>query len=201
MNSGRRPGARHGVTLAIHGGVRPGLRQHLHQPRGGSRAGARTVPQAPRSSSAAGPHVPGPRAETTLAPPRARLAIGSSPVPPPPTPQPAYLCADPRGGVAEGEDGHVLRPVQPGHGDLGAGGPLHHGDVVLPGNAKHSMSSLAGPPRDGSQGTPDPSPGHGSRGPERAVTQPACELLKSGLSRICTDAGLGGAAQALPRAT
>ena len=43
-----------------------------------------------------------------------------------------YLGADPRGGVAEGEDGHVLRPAQPVHGDLGAGGPLDHGDVVLP---------------------------------------------------------------------
>lgn len=47
-----------------------------------------------------------------------------------------YLCADPSGGVAEGEDGHVLRPAQPVDGHLGAGGPLHHGDVVLPENTQ-----------------------------------------------------------------
>lgn len=43
-----------------------------------------------------------------------------------------YLGADPRGGVAERQDGHVLGPVQPVHCHLGAGGPLHHGDVVVP---------------------------------------------------------------------
>lgn len=44
----------------------------------------------------------------------------------------SYLGADPGGGVAERQDGHVLGPVQPVHCHLGAGGPLHHGDVVVP---------------------------------------------------------------------
>lgn len=44
----------------------------------------------------------------------------------------SYLGADPRGGIAERQDGHVLGPVQPVHCHLGAGGPFHHGDVVVP---------------------------------------------------------------------
>lgn len=46
----------------------------------------------------------------------------------------SYLGANPRGGVAERQDGHVLGPVQPVHCHLGAGGPFHHGDVVVPAN-------------------------------------------------------------------
>lgn len=49
-----------------------------------------------------------------------------------PTPD-SYLSADSSGGIAEGEDGYVLCPAQPVHSNLGASGPLHHGDVVLPG--------------------------------------------------------------------
>lgn len=51
-----------------------------------------------------------------------------------------YLSADTRGGITEGQDGHILGPVQPGHSDLGAGGPLHHGDVILPENTNKSVS-------------------------------------------------------------
>lgn len=47
---------------------------------------------------------------------------------------PSYLGADPRGGITECQDGHVLGPVQPVHCHLGAGGPFHHGDVVVPAN-------------------------------------------------------------------
>ena len=46
--------------------------------------------------------------------------------------QPPYLGADSHSGNTEGEDGHVLHPAQPVHGDLGAGCPLDHGDVVFP---------------------------------------------------------------------
>lgn len=45
-----------------------------------------------------------------------------------------YLGADPCGGIAERQDGHVLGPVQPVHCHLGAGGPFHHGDVVVSAN-------------------------------------------------------------------
>ena len=60
---------------------------------------------------------------------------------------PPYLGADPGGGIAEGEDGHVLSPAQPVHGDLGAGGPLDHGDVVLPESARCTVSGDQGPRR------------------------------------------------------
>jgi hypothetical protein len=53
-----------------------------------------------------------------------------------PQPRPPYLSADPCGGVAEGQDGHVLRPVQPGDRDFGTGGPLHHGDIIFSGNTQ-----------------------------------------------------------------
>lgn len=46
----------------------------------------------------------------------------------------SYLCADSRGGIAERQDGHVLRPVQPVYCHLGAGCPFHHGYVVVPAN-------------------------------------------------------------------
>lgn len=51
-----------------------------------------------------------------------------------------YLSADTCGGITEGQDGHVLGPVQPGHRDLGAGRPLHHGDVILPEDTNKGVS-------------------------------------------------------------
>lgn len=41
------------------------------------------------------------------------------------------LGADSGGGFTQGEDGVVLRSVQPVDRQFGAGGPLHHGDVIL----------------------------------------------------------------------
>lgn len=58
-------------------------------------------------------------------------------LPPPLSP---YLSADTRGGVTEGQNGYILGSVQPGHSDLGTGGPLHHGDVILPENKDKSVS-------------------------------------------------------------
>lgn len=88
---------------------------------------------------------------------------------------PPYLGADPGGGIAEGEDGHVLRPAQPVHGDLGAGGPLDHGDVVLPESTRCMVGGDAGP-----SGTRDTGPTWtlGQRGARGA--------LRRGVSGECT---------------
>lgn len=42
-----------------------------------------------------------------------------------------YLCADPRCGLTQSQYRDVLGSVQPVDGQFGAGGPLHHGHVVL----------------------------------------------------------------------
>ena len=55
-----------------------------------------------------------------------------------------YLGADPSGGLTRREDGDVLGPVQPVDGQLGGGGPLHHGDVVLPGRGAQQTVGVSG---------------------------------------------------------
>lgn len=47
-----------------------------------------------------------------------------------------HLGADSCGGLAQGQNGDVLGSVQPVDGQFGAGGPLHHGHVVLAGEAQ-----------------------------------------------------------------
>lgn len=55
-----------------------------------------------------------------------------------------YLRADTRGGIAQRQDGDVLGSVQPVHCNLGAGGPLHHGYVIVPENTeKHETGKMA----------------------------------------------------------
>lgn len=54
-----------------------------------------------------------------------------------------YLRADTRGGIAQRQDGDVLGSVQPVHCHLGAGGPLHHGYVIVPENTeKHETGKM-----------------------------------------------------------
>lgn len=43
-----------------------------------------------------------------------------------------HLDADSGCSFTQRQDGVVLTPVQPGDGQFGAGGPFHHGDVILP---------------------------------------------------------------------
>lgn len=47
-----------------------------------------------------------------------------------------HLGADSRGGLAQGQNGDVLRSVQPVNGQFGAGGPFHHGHIVLASKAQ-----------------------------------------------------------------
>ena len=43
-----------------------------------------------------------------------------------------HLNADSRGSFTQSENGIVLTSVQPVDCQLGAGGPLHHGNVIFP---------------------------------------------------------------------
>lgn len=43
-----------------------------------------------------------------------------------------HLDADSSRSFTQRQDGVVLTSVQPGDGQFGAGGPVHHGDVILP---------------------------------------------------------------------
>lgn len=47
-----------------------------------------------------------------------------------------HLGADSCGGLTQGQNGNVLGSVQPVDGQFGAGSPLHHGHVVLAGDAQ-----------------------------------------------------------------